>query len=162
MLKRLCLFCALILVVSCSKSEEKPKPSFLLVVISNHGEIRQASDGSWELVLDHGDIEKVLAFSDRPYRVVKHLAGDQLQTLWSKGSNAFEEDPPNATVVINQHLQTVELLSLRLEGSKTIFKIRSDGSSSMTAAAGRSQVFIDSFPDNEALNGPPTWRQSWN
>ena len=141
MLKNLCLFCALVLAVSCSKTEEKP--SYLYVITSKHGEIKQTSDGSWELILDHGNIEEVLAFSDRPYRIVKHITGEELKKLWPEGHNSFEKDPPNATVVINQHVHTVQLLSIHVGGSKTTYKLKSDGPKSLYQVDGATQVFID-------------------
>ena len=141
MLKKLCLFCALILAVSCGKTESKP--SYLLVVMSNHGEVKKASDGSYQLILDHGDIEKVLAFTDRPYRIVKHLTGEELKSLWSEGPNSFTKDHPNAAVIINQHLQTVELINIKVEGKKTIFTVQADGPQSLVEMSGKTQLFAD-------------------
>ena len=52
-------------------STKNGKPSFLFVILSNYGQIQQAPDGSYQLVLAHGEVEKVLAFSNRPYRLVE-------------------------------------------------------------------------------------------
>jgi hypothetical protein len=142
MLKTVGLFCVLLMAFGCAKKEEE-RPSFLFVITSKHGEVKQASDGSWELVLDHGDIEKVLAFSNRPYRIVKQMTAEQFKQMWPEGSNSFEQDPPNATVIINEHLQTVVLLNVRVEGTKTTFKIRSDGPQSLVQQTGQTQLFID-------------------
>jgi len=60
----------------------------------------------------------VLAFSNRPYRLVKHDTGEALKTMWSEGKNSFAEDPPNATVIINQQLQTIVLLNMNVVGIK--------------------------------------------
>ena len=105
--------------------------------------IQQTSNGSYQLILDHGDVEKVLAFSNRPYRLVRHETGKALKTMWSEGTNSCADDPPNATVVINQHLQTVILTSITMQGDQTIFTIESDGTNSLVGMSGGCQFFMD-------------------
>jgi hypothetical protein len=39
-----------------------------------------------------------LYFSDRPKRVVGHIATTEFVDLWAEGDNSFEEDPPNAVL----------------------------------------------------------------
>ena len=39
-----------------------------------------------------------LYFSDRPKRIVGHLATAEFVELWGEGDNSFEEDPPNAVL----------------------------------------------------------------
>ena len=39
-----------------------------------------------------------LYFSDRPKRVVGHMATAEFVDLWDEGDNSFEEDPPNAVL----------------------------------------------------------------
>ena len=39
-----------------------------------------------------------LYFSDRPKRVVGHMATADFVDLWGEGDNSFEEDPPNAVL----------------------------------------------------------------
>ncbi len=126
-----------------SSSSQKGKLSYLFVIMSNYGKIQQASDGSYQLILDHGDVEKVLAFSNRPYRLVKHDTGEALKTMWSQGSNSFADDPPNATVIINQQLQTIVLLNMNVVGDQTIFTIRADGPQSLIEQSGVTQLFMD-------------------
>ncbi len=148
------LFIALVLLlttVSCnhsmlgqrSSSTNQGEPSFLFVIMSDYGVIQETSDGKYQLILDHGSVEKVLAFTNRPYRLVEHTTGADLESIWSQGSKSFEQDPPNATVIINQNLQTVILTSITVQGNKTIFTIQSDGTSSLIAMVGSTQVFID-------------------
>ena len=124
-------------------STKNGKPSFLFVILSNYGQIQQAPNGSYQLILNHGEVEKVLAFSDRPYRLVEHMTGKQLQSAWNGGSNSFADDPPNATVIINQHLQTIVLLNMKIVGDQTIFTIRADGPQSLLEMDGRLQIYID-------------------
>jgi len=132
MFKKLLIATALLLTtVSCnhsmlgqtsSPSTNPGKPSYLFVIMSDYGMIQQTSNGEYQLILDHSDVEKVLAFTNRPYRLVQHETGEALKTMWSGGSNSFADDPPNATVIINQHLQTVILTSMSVQGDKTILR----------------------------------------
>jgi len=39
-----------------------------------------------------------LYFSDRPERIVGHLATADFVDLWGEGENSFQEDPPNAVL----------------------------------------------------------------
>ena len=39
-----------------------------------------------------------LYFSDRPKRIVGHMATSDFVELWAEGDNSFEEDPPNAVL----------------------------------------------------------------
>ena len=120
-----------------------PQPSYLFVITSNNGVIQPTSDGSYQLILNHGDVEKVLVFSDRPYRLVRHITGEALNTMWSEGTNSFADDHPNAAVVINQHVQTVILTSITVQGDHTIFTIEADGQNSLVEIMGACQVFVD-------------------
>ena len=126
------------------KKAEKEGVSFLYVITSAHGEIRKAGSG-FELVLDQSHVEKVVAFSNRPERIVKDITDEEFKNVWVSGSPSFSKDPPNAAVVIGEHVQTVVIIDYRLEGSKMIFKIRSDGPSSLHATQGKTSVFIDGF-----------------
>jgi hypothetical protein len=48
-------------------------------------------------VLD-GVTPSTLYFSDRPQRVVGHMATADFVDLWGEGENSFETDPPNAVL----------------------------------------------------------------
>jgi len=153
MFKKLLIATALLLTtVSCnhsmlgqtsSPSTNPGKPSYLFVIMSDYGMIQQTSNGEYQLILDHSDVEKVLAFTNRPYRLVQYETGEALKTMWSGGSNSFADDPPNATVIINQHLQTVILTSMSVQGDETIFTIQSDGPNSLLPMSGVCQIFVD-------------------
>ncbi len=119
------------------------KETFLYVLLSNDGEIRQVSDGSYELVLDNSAVEQLIAFSNRPVRIEKHITASEFHTVWEEGENSFQKDPPNATVIINQNPQVVELLSNSVDAKRVTFKIRSDGSKPIKAMRGKTQIFVD-------------------
>jgi len=95
MFKKLLIATALLLTtVSCnhsmlgqtlSPSTNPGKPSYLFVIMSDYGMIQQTSNGEYQLILDHSDVEKVLAFTNRPYRLVQYETGEALKTMWSEG-----------------------------------------------------------------------------
>lgn len=45
-----------------------------------------------------GVTPSTLYFSDRPQRVVGHMATTDFVDLWDEGENSFEADPPNAVL----------------------------------------------------------------
>ena len=45
-----------------------------------------------------GITASTLYFSDRPQRVVGHMATTDFVELWGEGDNSFEADPPNAVL----------------------------------------------------------------
>ena len=143
MLKKLSLFCVILLASCTQKCEEKP--SSLFVIVAKYGEVRQASKGDYELVLKHEDIEKALAFTDRPQRLVQPISREKFMTLWSAAPQSFEKDPPNAALVMDQHLEMVVLLSVRVEGQNTIFTIRPDGDKPLEKMSGSTQLFVDAM-----------------
>ena len=55
----------------------------------------QSADGTLTL---RGITPSTLYFSDRPQRVVGHLATTDFVDLWGAGDNSFETDPPNAVL----------------------------------------------------------------
>ena len=63
MVARGCLF-IFILGSYFSSSSKNEKPAYLFVILSNDGKIQKASDGTYQLLLDHREVEKVLAFTD--------------------------------------------------------------------------------------------------
>ena len=43
-------------------------------------------------------MNQVIAFSDRPNRILKDITGSVLVKLWPEGKNSFKKDPPNAVI----------------------------------------------------------------
>lgn len=83
--------------------------------------------------------------------------GEGLKTFWSEGSNSDAEDLPNATLIIDQQLQTLILLNMSVVGDQTIFTIQGDGPQSLIETSGITQVFIDTasivIPSWQAVMG---------
>jgi hypothetical protein len=49
-----------------------------------------------------GVTPSTLYFSDRPQRIVGHMATADFVDLWGEGANSFEKDPPNAVLAFLQ------------------------------------------------------------
>ena len=47
------------------------------------------------------NVGKIIAFIDRPYRIVKTITAKQLQDMWGEVKNSFKADPPNAVLSAN-------------------------------------------------------------
>ena len=68
----------------------------------------------------HDNTIKIIAFSDRPYRIVKTMTANQLHNMWGESSSSFRVDPPNAILYSREVDSTVVII----EG----FSITSEGS----------------------------------
>lgn len=106
--------------------DKKKSVEWLFVITSNEGEIKQNDQGQYELILKHAHIERVLAFSDRPNRIVKMISPNDLKKLWGEGKHSFEKDPPNAVAVFGQEKIAMQLRSVSVDKDKTAFVVRSD------------------------------------
>jgi hypothetical protein len=49
-------------------------------------------------------------FSDRPQRIARHMATEEIIPLWKEGKDSFFKDPPNATASIFKEDKLVELV----------------------------------------------------
>jgi hypothetical protein len=58
----------------------------------------QGSDWNGDTLTLRGVTPSTLYFSDRPERVVGHMATPDFVDLWAVGDNSFETDPPNAVL----------------------------------------------------------------
>ena len=103
----------------------KKAPSFLFVVQAKKGEIKKNKAGHYELVLNKADVNHVIMFSDRPYRIVKYITGKNLATEWTKGKNSFKDDPPNAVLSgTGMKAEIVILSSIHVKDQQVIFGLQ--------------------------------------
>jgi len=100
------------------------RESWLFSHTADAGEIREAGDGSLELVLRSSD-DQVMAFTDRPFREAKIEPVEWLVSLWDE---LFAGSPPNGVVVEHDPDGTarsvvVELSSPRLSGGELTYAV---------------------------------------
>ena len=82
-----------------TKDAKKKAPSFLFVVSADKAKITHLKDGQYSLVIQKSDMNRVIEFSDRPYRIVRYITGSELQKIWGEGKiMLIEVDPPNAVL----------------------------------------------------------------
>jgi hypothetical protein len=91
-----------------------------------------------------------LYFSDRPKRIVGHMATPDFVELWAEGDNSFEEDPPNAVLAFLEPGDQVPedavivIQEPRLEDGHLTYSIEPlEGT--VPAQAGPVTLFIDPF-----------------
>jgi hypothetical protein len=106
------------------------------------------SDGT-TLTLDNVT-PSTLYFSDRPQRVVGHMATSDFVDLWAEGENSFETDPPNAVLAFLEggdeapEDAVVVIRDPRLEDGRLSYSIQTlEGT--LPAQAGPVTLFIDPF-----------------
>ena len=109
---------------------------------------RMTSDGK-TLTLK-GVTPSTLYFSDRPQRIVGHMATNDFVDLWGEGNNSFEEDPPNAVLAFLEPGDDVPEDAViviqvpRLENGQLSYSIQTlEGT--LPAQAGPVTLFIDPF-----------------
>lgn len=124
---------------------EKTKPvEWLYVITSKKADITKNDKAQYELTLDHAHIERVLAFSDRPNRIVRFISPKYFEKRWGAGKNSFEKDPPNAIAVFGQEKIAMKLMSVSVDNDKTSFVISSDDDSLRPMPKVEMSLFIDS------------------
>jgi hypothetical protein len=97
-----------------------------------------------------GITPSTLYFSDRPQRIVGHMATGDFVDLWGEGDNSFEEDPPNAVLAFLEpgddapEDAVVVIQEPRLEDGHLSYSIQAlEGT--VPAQAGPVTLFIDPF-----------------
>ena len=108
------------------KAELKKPPSFLFVLQAKKGKLTpiKGKRNHFTLTLKHTDVNNVIAFSDRPYRMVKYISAMDIKKGWKKGSNSFEADPPNAVLTAKGHnAQIVVLHGMTVKDNTVSFHV---------------------------------------
>lgn len=105
-------------------TEKTEKVSFLFVLQAKQGTLTKNKDGHFTLTLKHKDVNNVIEFSDRPYRIVKYITADRLKNSWAKGTNSFESDPPNAVLMAKGHkAQIIVLRGITVNNETVTFDV---------------------------------------
>lgn len=77
---------------------DKPQIEDLQAEESMFVQTAQGIDYDGSALTLRGIAPSTLYFSDRPQRVVGHMATTDFVDLWAVGDNSFESDPPNAVL----------------------------------------------------------------
>jgi hypothetical protein len=97
-----------------------------------------------------GVTASTLYFSDRPQRIVGHMATADFVDLWDEGENSFMEDPPNAVLAFLEpgddvpEDAVVVIREPRLDDAQLSYKIETL-KGEIPAQAGPLTLFIDPF-----------------
>ena len=87
-----------------------------------------------------------LYFSDRPERIAGRITTAEFVEQWSKGSDSFKKDPPNAVLTVLSQPKPQDIVVVlkdpRLQGNDLVFDVDvTDGDK--TASGEASALFID-------------------
>ena len=108
------------------KAELKKPPSFLFVLQAKEGKLTpiKGKRNHFTLTLKHTDVNNVIEFSDRPFRMVKYISATDLKKLWPLGKNSLKADPPNAVLSAQGHnAQIVVLHGITVKNNTVSFHI---------------------------------------
>jgi len=93
---------------------------------------------------------KTLFFTDRPDEIAGYLSFKQFIDLVTEGPDNFEEDPPNATLVIMEGEEFVNVVlklseKPRLEGTNLVFPLVEFIQGEAPNKGGKAALFIDTL-----------------
>ena len=112
---------------------DKQDISYLFVLQAEHARVEPVEDKSSyhkiSMNLKEKNIKKIIEFSDRPYRIVKHMTVIQLEDRWGKGTNSFQDDAPNAVLSAQDvAAQIIVIESIRIKDKMLeLFVYNTDG-----------------------------------
>ena len=112
---------------------DKQDISYLFVLQAEHARVEPVEDKSSyhkiSMNLKEKNIKKIIEFSDRPYRIVKHMTVFQLEDMWGKGINSFQDDAPNAVLSAQDvAAQIIVIESIRIKDKMLeLFVYNTDG-----------------------------------
>ena len=121
--------------------------------LAQQAQVEKTAKG-YMLTLKKVYMKNILAFSDRPYHVKKHISVEQLTSLWHSGENNFTDSPPNAAIVMDEKVQAVQLISIQIKGNEVSFNLAPDDGPIQEMSGSHVSVFIDGVaedPDEAAL-----------
>ena len=94
------------------------------------------------------NVGKIIAFTDRPYRIVKMITAKQLQDVWGEGKNSFKADPPNAVLSASGFdVRIVILESMTIDDGQLIYTLVQNDKNNLSLQGGQLKdvvVTIDS------------------
>jgi len=132
-----------IFLASCSKDCATPEPQeeWLFVHTAVSAQILNAT------TIEMPVTNKILAFTDRPFRKQYYMTAQQYADLWThSGENCFQEDPPNAvlTWVDGEEMKEVEVvITHAVSDSSTIIYTINDTSGVIAGDIMNASLFVD-------------------
>lgn len=126
-------------------TQEGKSTDFLFVITSPTSELKQLDKYNYQLIIPTKEIKSILAFSDRPERIVKHLSPSEYVKIVDSGQNSFIKNPPNVAVNIADHGSVVfeVLQAIRTDNQITYHLRLLDNQQSPNSMSGSVSLFID-------------------
>jgi hypothetical protein len=98
--------------------------SYMYVILADHGMIQPDAQGRWTLTLNKVDMKHIVKFSEQPLRMVQYVSPAMLAQQWTPDQKNFSIASPNAAVVINQHIQLVQLVAMHVQPDQVVYEIK--------------------------------------
>ena len=117
---------ALVLSTACAIAAPAQARSYLYALSGKNGLIRKTTNGQYLLEMTLPIKNQVTMFSDRPYRIVKPISGNELKKIWDKGGpNSFAANPPNAVLEIaSMQAKVVTLTGFQFRGNQALYTFK--------------------------------------
>lgn len=93
-----------------AKTEKEPT-HYSFVIKSPQSKLLHVKGKTYQLVVPMSDVKSVLAFSDRPARIVKKLSVKEYVTMVNSGSDSFKKDNPNVALTVSSYPTEVFVLT---------------------------------------------------
>jgi len=98
--------------------------SYLFVIRAPQAKLVPVSGKSFQLLIPVKDLSSVLAFSDRPDRIVKQLTLSEYVKLVHTGSNSFAVTPPSVALTIGDNPTHIfELMGAKKVGDNIVYSL---------------------------------------
>jgi hypothetical protein len=118
----------------------KPESQNLFNILSKDGVFKIRKNTKSEIIMKKNDIDHILMFSDRPYKLIKDIT---VAELMNKMTN-LKKNPLNATLIIKNEIYTVQLKKMIVRDTKIIFNVVPTDSLDIETLNGSIKIFIDS------------------
>jgi hypothetical protein len=120
------------------------RPDYLFVMLAKQAEIKKQGD-SYKLILKQTQVNHVLQFSDKPFRIANYMRGQQLTEFQPQAKQDLRAYPPNAAIIINEQLQAVQLLDMSYVDGTMEFTLAEDSMPIKPMLGTNAAVFVDSW-----------------
>lgn len=103
----------------------KPQDRVIFDISAKKAFTSRTGDSARQLVIGVPHIEEVRISSDKPNKVVKIISTNEFKKLWSRGSNSFSMDPPNAVLSANNLPPTIiSLTSSQVDSNAILYTFK--------------------------------------
>jgi hypothetical protein len=115
------------------KSQSNTKATFMFMFSANKGSLTRSSSNKYTLNIKKSELNKIVIYSERPYKTTKIISGKDLSLFWKDGAaNSFKRNPPNGTLAAGEQKQVVvKITNMRSKGGLVSFSLTTANNKNM-------------------------------